>query len=135
MTGGSRGGLRLLLGGCAGPRGMFEGCSVATPSTPPSQPLLLVVSAEGELTGKNLEGSGEEEASTFLQGEELAEEEEERQAAEDDGQDHQGLDRLDPLCRRGRRLQSITSLTSAQRSAPTPPPPGLKPSIAAAGSL
>lgn len=38
-----------------------------------------------ELTGKNLEGSGEEEASTFLQSEELAEEEEERQAAEDDG--------------------------------------------------
>lgn len=38
-----------------------------------------------ELTGKNLEGPGEEEASAFLQSEELAEEEEERQAAEDDG--------------------------------------------------
>lgn len=38
-----------------------------------------------KLTGKNLEGPGEEEASTFLQSEELAEEEEERQAAEDDG--------------------------------------------------
>lgn len=44
-------------------------------------------SVEGgtELTGKDLEGSGEEEASALLQSEELAEEEEERQAAEDDG--------------------------------------------------
>lgn len=55
-----------------------------------------------ELTGKDLEGSSEEEASTLLQSEKLAEEEEERQAAEDDGQDHESLDRLDPLCR-GRR--------------------------------
>lgn len=49
------------------------------------------------LTCKDLEGSGEEEASALLQGEELAEEEDEGQAAEDDGQDHESLDRLDPL--------------------------------------
>lgn len=54
-----------------------------------------------ELTGKNLEGSSEEEASTFLQSEELAEEQEERDAAEDDGEDHESLDRLDPFCRGG----------------------------------
>lgn len=79
-------------------------------STAPSQPLAVlvqqrdrsvlssaVVSAGGVLTGKNLEGSGEEEASSFLQGEELAEEQEEGQAAEDDGEDHESLDRLDPL--------------------------------------
>ena len=52
-----------------------------------------------ELTGEDLEGSGEEEASALLQSEELDEEEEEGQAAEDDGQDHESLDRLDPLCR------------------------------------
>lgn len=52
-----------------------------------------------ELTGKDLEGAGEEEASALLQGEELAEEEEERQDAEDDGQDHESLDRLNPLCK------------------------------------
>lgn len=51
----------------------------------------------GVLTGKDLEGSGDEEASALLQSKKLAEEEEERQAAEDDGQDHEGLDRLDPL--------------------------------------
>ena len=51
-----------------------------------------------ELTGEDLEGSGEEEASTLLQSEELDEEEEEGQAAEDDGQDHESLDRLNPLC-------------------------------------
>lgn len=56
-----------------------------------------------ELTGKNLEGSSEEEASALLQSEELAEEEEEREAAEDDGQDHESLDRLNPLCRGRRR--------------------------------
>jgi len=50
-------------------------------------------------TCKDLEGSSEEEASTLLQSKELAEEQEERQAAEDDGQDHEGLDRLDPLSR------------------------------------
>ena len=54
-----------------------------------------------QLTGKYLEGPSEEEASTLLQSEELAEEEEERQAAEDDGEDHETLDRLNPLCRRG----------------------------------
>lgn len=59
------------------------------------------VSINGELTGKYLEGPGEEEAPTLLQSEELAEEEEERQAAEDDGEDHDTLDRLDPLCRKG----------------------------------
>lgn len=56
-----------------------------------------------ELTSKNLEGSGDEEASTFLQSEELAEEQEERDAAEDDGEDHESLDRLDPHCKGGMR--------------------------------
>lgn len=48
-------------------------------------------------TGKNLEDTGDEETSTFLQSEELAEEEEEGETAEDDGEDHQRLDRLDPF--------------------------------------
>lgn len=61
-----------------------------------------------ELTGKNLEGSSEEEASALLQSEELAEEEEERDAAEDDGEDHESLDRLNPLCR-GRRSVLVTN--------------------------
>lgn len=52
-----------------------------------------------KLTSKDLESSSEEEAPSLLQSEELAEEQEEGQAAEDDGQDHEGLDRLDPLCR------------------------------------
>lgn len=54
-------------------------------------------SAHHEQTGKDLEGSSEEETSTFLQSEELAEEQEERQAAEDNGEDHDSLDRLNPL--------------------------------------
>lgn len=67
----------------------------------------------GALTGKNLEGSGEEEASAFLQSEELAEEQEERQAAEDDGEDHESLDRLDPLCGgRGGGEPSIPDMSS-----------------------
>lgn len=57
--------------------------------------------AHHKQTGKNLEGSGEEEASALLQSEELDEEEEEGEAAEDDGEDHEGLDRLDPLSSRG----------------------------------
>lgn len=54
-------------------------------------------SAHHKQTGKDLESSSEEEASTLLQSEELAEEQEEREAAEDDGQDHESLDRLNPL--------------------------------------
>lgn len=61
---------------------------------------------EGELTGQNLEDTGDEETSAFLQSEELAEEEEEREAAEDDGEDHQSLDRLDPLCGGGESFVS-----------------------------
>lgn len=72
-----------------------------------------------ELTGKNLEGPGEEEASTFLQSEELAEEEEERQAAEDDGEDHQSLDRLDPLCRRGRKRRALSGSDRQSSSSPS----------------
>lgn len=53
--------------------------------------------AHHKQTGKDLEGSSEEEASALLQSEELAEEEEEREEAEDDGQDHESLDRLNPL--------------------------------------
>lgn len=72
-----------------------------------------------KLTGKDLEGSGEEEASALLQSEELAEEEDERQAAEDDGKDHEGLDRLDPLCRRqveGRGTKRALSVTETWSS-------------------
>lgn len=64
-----------------------------------------------ELTGKDLEGSCEEEASALLQSEELAEEEEERQAAEDDGQDHESLDCLNPLCRE-RSKKDMLSITN-----------------------
>lgn len=59
------------------------------------------------LTSKDLEGSSEEEASTLLQSEELAEEEKERQAAEDDGQDHECLDRLNPLCKKRREKEIV----------------------------
>lgn len=48
------------------------------------------------LTSKDLECSSEEEASALLKSKELAEEQEERQEAEDDWQDHEGLDCLDP---------------------------------------
>lgn len=131
-------GLVLLQWGCAWPGVMFEACGVCA-HTPDltvsrwwylsavtvvqlhSRSVLssLAVFAGDELTGKNLEGSGEEEASTFLQGEELAEEQEEGQAAEDDGEDHESLDRLDPLCGGGvseRRLQSITDTPTLAQS-------------------
>ena len=57
------------------------------------------------LTGNNLEDSSEEEAAALLQSEELAEEEDEGDAAEDDGQDHDGLDCLDPFCGEGGRSE------------------------------
>lgn len=73
-----------------------------------------------ELTGEDLEGSSEEEASALLQSEELAEEEEEGQAAEDDGEDHESLDRLNPLCRRkeerGRRAMLIPDHTLSSKA-------------------
>lgn len=73
-----------------------------------------------ELTGEDLEGSGEEEASALLQSEELDEEEEEGQAAEDDGQDHESLDRLNPLCRGeeggGRRRKEEESVNNRSSS-------------------
>lgn len=63
--------------------------------------------------GKDLEGSGKEEAAALLQGEELAEEQEERQEAEDDGQNHQGLNRLDPLPTRCRSTVIVVIRRSA----------------------
>lgn len=61
------------------------------------------------LTSKDLEGSSEEEASALLQSEELAEEEEEGQAAEDDGQDHECLDRLNPLCKKRKEKEIVVN--------------------------
>lgn len=48
-------------------------------------------------TSKDLEESGDVKAAAFGEGEELAEEQEQRQDAEDDRQDHGGLDRLQPF--------------------------------------
>lgn len=46
---------------------------------------------------KNLENASKVEPSTLSESEELAEEQEQRQNTEDDGQDHQSLDRLQPF--------------------------------------
>lgn len=48
-------------------------------------------------TGKDLEESSDVKPATFGESEELAEEQEQRQDAEDDRQDHGGLDRLQPF--------------------------------------
>lgn len=48
-------------------------------------------------TGKDLEDSSDVKAASLGEGEELAEEQEQREDAENDGQDHGGLDRLQPL--------------------------------------
>lgn len=45
-----------------------------------------------------MEDSGDVKAATLGESEELAEEQEQGEDAEDDGQDHGGLDRLQPLC-------------------------------------
>lgn len=50
-----------------------------------------------QLTGKDLEDSSDVKPAPFGESEELAEEQEQRQNAEDDGQDHGGLDRLQPF--------------------------------------
>lgn len=50
-------------------------------------------------TSEDLEESGDVKAASFGESEELAEEEEQRQDAEDDRQDHGGLDRLQPFAR------------------------------------
>lgn len=52
-------------------------------------------------TSKDLEESSDVKAAAFGEGEELAEEQEQRQDAEDDRQDHGGLDRLQPFTCRG----------------------------------
>lgn len=51
------------------------------------------------LTSKNLEDPSEVKSAPFGDGEELVEEQEEGQHTEDDGQDHGGLDRLQPFWR------------------------------------
>lgn len=48
-------------------------------------------------TSKDLEDSGDVKPAPLGEGEELAEEQEQGQNAEDDGQDHGGLDRLQPF--------------------------------------
>lgn len=48
-------------------------------------------------TSKDLEDSGDVKPAPFGEGEELAEEQEQGQNTEDDGQDHGGLDRLQPF--------------------------------------
>lgn len=50
------------------------------------------------LTSQDLEGSSKEEASALLKREKLAEKQEQSYDAEDDGQDHKGLDCLNPNC-------------------------------------
>lgn len=49
------------------------------------------------LTGQDLEDGGEEEASTLDQPEQLIQEGNEGEEAEEHRQDHEGLDRLDPV--------------------------------------
>lgn len=48
-------------------------------------------------TSEDLEDPSDVEPAALGEGEELAEEQEQRQNAEDDGQDHGGLDRLQPF--------------------------------------
>lgn len=48
-------------------------------------------------TSKDLEDSSDIKPTPLGEGEELAEEQEQGQDAEDDGQDHGGLDRLQPF--------------------------------------
>lgn len=50
-----------------------------------------------QLTSEDLEDPSDVEPAALGEGEELAEEQEQRQNAEDDGQDHGGLDRLQPF--------------------------------------
>lgn len=61
------------------------------------------------LTGQDLEDSSEEEAPTLLEGEQLAEEEEDGQEAEDDGEDHEGLNGLNPFCKREIRQGGVSA--------------------------
>lgn len=51
-------------------------------------------------TSKDLEDSSDVKPAAFGESEELAEEQEQRQDAEDDRQDHGGLDRLKPFAHR-----------------------------------
>lgn len=50
-----------------------------------------------QLTGKDLEDSSDVKPTPLGEGEELAKEQEQRQNTKDDGQDHGGLDRLQPF--------------------------------------
>lgn len=50
------------------------------------------------LTCQNLEDGGEVEASALEQFEELKQKRDEGEEAEEHGQDHEGLHRLDPVC-------------------------------------
>lgn len=52
------------------------------------------------LTGQDLEDGGEEESAALDQPEELVEEGDEGEDAEEDGENHEGLNRLDPVWRR-----------------------------------
>lgn len=52
---------------------------------------------ERVLTGQDLEDGGEEEATALHQFEQLEDEGHQREEAEEHGQDHQGLHRLDPV--------------------------------------
>lgn len=55
------------------------------------------VRREVVLTCQNLEDGGEEEASALDQSEQLVHEGNEGEEAEEQGQDHEGLHRLDPV--------------------------------------
>lgn len=70
--------------------------------------------ARAILTCQDLEDGGEEEAPALDQPEQLIQEGDEGEEAEEHGQDHEGLDRLDPVWRgrqRARRETSCTSIT------------------------
>ncbi len=68
--------------------------------------MMMISSAQGVtaqlcdeviLTRKDLEDGGEEEASALDQSEELIQKGNEGEEAEEYGEDHEGLDRLDPV--------------------------------------
>lgn len=60
----------------------------------PSSPIWM---SPSQLTSKDLEESSDVKPAAFGESEELAEEQDQRQDAEDDRQDHSGLNRLQPF--------------------------------------
>lgn len=63
------------------------------------------------LTGQDLEDGSEEEAAALDQPEELVEEGDEGKDAEEDGEDHEGLNRLNPVWSRGKGRVRVNTHT------------------------